>query len=284
MPVGHHVRLRARDDRVVTPSPADRRRYARTVLEVGREFGLLCFRGADTHGHVELACNRDAAGEFARRVEIALTLGLGVDGGFQPAWVGPIHDQRHLQATFRYILRQRDHHELESDPFHEASNLPDLLGLRPLGVYTAARVRELLPRVHRDDLLELLGADLGSPPDPRHLAEVHAATFELAPSCVPYAGEHLFGEGSQRRGPLLVGLAEACQRAGVAHEGELPDHVSVLLRLLPRLPDEEATELASLCLSPLLDGMAAALEQTDNPYRHLVAATRAWLSAEVLRA
>ena len=120
--------------------------------------------------------------------------------------------------------------------------------------------------------------------DPRHLAEVHAATFELAPSCVPYAGEHLFGEGSQRRGPLLVGLAEACQRAGVAHEGELPDHVSVLLRLLPRLPDEEATELASLCLSPLLDGMAAALEQTDNPYRHLVAATRAWLSAEVLRA
>lgn len=221
MPVGHHVRLRARDDRVVAPSPAERRVLARTVLEHGRECRLLTFRAADTHSHAEVACSREAAGEFARRVSISLTLRLGVECGFQPAWIGPIHDQRHLLATFWYILRQRDHHGLESDPWHEGSNLPDLLGLRPLGVYTAANVRELLPRVHRGELIEVLGDDLTGPIDVDSLADAAAAA-----ACLPDVSGN---------GPLATAARAAATQAVDATSDRAARLLGVSTRTVRRL-------------------------------------------------
>jgi hypothetical protein len=55
------------------------------------------------------------------------------------------------------VLEQSTHHGLAWDPLHEASNLPDLLGMRLLGIYTAATVRRRLPRVARQDLLSCMG-------------------------------------------------------------------------------------------------------------------------------
>jgi hypothetical protein len=55
------------------------------------------------------------------------------------------------------VLRQPLHHQLPLEPRREASNLPDLLGLRRLGSYTRVNVRRHLPRVRRADLLALLG-------------------------------------------------------------------------------------------------------------------------------
>ena len=46
-----------------------------------------------------------------------------------------------------------------SDPWHDASVLPDLLGLRVLGGDVRERVRERLPRVDRRRLLEILGVE-----------------------------------------------------------------------------------------------------------------------------
>jgi hypothetical protein len=54
------------------------------------------------------------------------------------------------------VLEQSTHHGLEWDPLHEACNLPDLLGMRPLGAFTAAVVRRHLPRVTRQDLLSCM--------------------------------------------------------------------------------------------------------------------------------
>ena len=62
-----------------------------------------------------------------------------------------------LYNTFTYILQQDRRHGLDLDPFRDASNLPDLLGLRLLGRYTAALVRRHLPRIRRSQLLEYLG-------------------------------------------------------------------------------------------------------------------------------
>ena len=63
------------------------------------------------------------------------------------------------------MLQQRAHHGLDGDPLREASNLPDLLGLRAIGAYTRANVRRLLPRVHRSELLEILGVPELTPSD-----------------------------------------------------------------------------------------------------------------------
>src|SRR6185503_20611071 len=58
------------------------------------------------------------------------------------------------------------HHGFTHDPFHDASNAPDLLGMRVLGTWTAAHVREHVPRIKRADLLGAIGLE----PDPDAVA------------------------------------------------------------------------------------------------------------------
>jgi hypothetical protein len=152
--LAQHVILRLRDDRVIAPDVAARRRLARAVLGRGRGRGLLCFRAADTHVHILALGERGAAAELARRIEIALALGLGHCVGFSQAYIRPVESQRHLLRAFWYVLRQDEHHGVDGDAFHDASSLPDLLGARVLGTWTAEAVRAALPRVRRDELTE----------------------------------------------------------------------------------------------------------------------------------
>jgi hypothetical protein len=162
--LGQHIILRLEDDRVIAPTAAARRILARAVLEVARPHCPLAFNGVDTHLHLETAGSGAQASELARRLKLSLVPRLGLEVGFAPARIKPILDQHHLRRTFAYILRQHDHHGYDEDPHHDASNLPDLLGLRLVGGYTAANVRSLLPRVRRADLLAALGlSSLESP-------------------------------------------------------------------------------------------------------------------------
>ena len=57
MALGHHIMLRLDDSRVIAPVVEDRRAMARAVLKAGRPFRLLAFRAADTHLHLEVACD-----------------------------------------------------------------------------------------------------------------------------------------------------------------------------------------------------------------------------------
>jgi hypothetical protein len=157
MPLGHHICMRLVNDAVLAPDIQRQRALARVVLAKAEGCGLLAFALADNHLHIETADERAAAGELARVIELSLGRVLGLEVGFTPAYIRPILDAHHLYATFRYVLRQPQHHQLPVDPRREASNLPDLLGLRVLGAYTRANVRERLPRIQRADLLELLG-------------------------------------------------------------------------------------------------------------------------------
>ena len=181
MSLAHHLMLRLRDDRVVATTLPARRALARAVLKAGRACTLLAFRAADTHLHIEAACDRVDAGQLARRVEIALSRALRLPLPFAPAHLRPILDQQHLQNTFWYILRQEPHHGTEADPHHEASNLGDLLGLRPLGAYTAANVKSLLPRVRAAEIEAELGIDRTAPVERWDLLAEAAA----AAACVP---------------------------------------------------------------------------------------------------
>jgi len=137
MSIGYRLKLRLLDDASIAASVRDRRLLARAVLEKGRDHELLAFRARGRFLDLLAICDRATAGELARRVEIALANLLDLPSRFAPAAIDDNRDQWHLQSRFRLILGRRD----PADPLHEASNLPDLLGLRVLGCFTANNVR-----------------------------------------------------------------------------------------------------------------------------------------------
>ncbi len=159
MPIlGFHVTFRLGDSRVIAPDTPAQRRLARAVLKAARPYTLLAFRCADTHGHLLFIGEEADIREAVRRALIATSRALRLPVPFSRPHLEPVFDQFHLDNTFHYILRQADHHGFAHDPFHDASNLPDLLGLRTVGAWCAGHVRARLPRVDRATLLGHLGA------------------------------------------------------------------------------------------------------------------------------
>jgi hypothetical protein len=131
----------------------------------GKPFGLFVFSTPDTHIHIAADCTRPNCGTLAHAISVSLRRKLKIETCFAPVYVGEIRDAKHLYSTFHYVLRQQRRHELSCDPFHEGSNLPDLLGLRVVGRYTIGNVRRLLPRINRMDLLGHIGLDDLRPTD-----------------------------------------------------------------------------------------------------------------------
>lgn len=180
-PLGFHITLRLVPDRNIAPSSEARRLLARTIAAVARPFPVLAFRWADTHGHVLAVCTRAVAGELARRIEIALQHALRPGVPFARAHFTPIMDLAHLRSAFLYILRQDERHGLGNDPFHEASNLLDLLGARLIAGWMRAHVREYISRLKRADLLVIAGWDGAPATAPRlEAAVLDAAAAALA--------------------------------------------------------------------------------------------------------
>ena len=112
---------------------------------------------------------------------------------------------------------------------------------------------------------------------PHELEEVYAATFDLDPACPPYLGHHLAGE-SPKRGAFMARLAQAYQEdgfAGAGAGGELPDHLTVVLRYLAAVPEGPSSAVVLRdALLPALDKMLAALPAGDDAYRPVLAALR----------
>ncbi|MCC6524906.1 MAG: hypothetical protein IT373_19780 [Polyangiaceae bacterium] len=186
MALGHHVVLKLYDERVIAPTPAAQRVLGRTALRVGEGFPLVALRAADTHIHLLVACDEATARELARRVAGSLRRALALPVRFDRARATPVVDQRHLLNSFRYVLRQHARHGIASDPLFDASNLPDLLGMRLLGAFTQAHVGALLPRLARPELRALLGVPELDEPRPvslDDLADAAAGAAGLADLC-----------------------------------------------------------------------------------------------------
>ena len=181
-PLGYHITLRLEGDRNLTLTTEARRLFALTVLTSARPFVLLAFRWVDTHGHLEMLGTRKEAGELARRVQIALQHALHPGASFVPAHFTPMYTLAHVKSTFRYIMGQREHHELTIDPRHDASNAPDLLGARTTGLWTAVHVRRHDARLKREHILEALAMedpDVIADPPLEGLADAAAAAVCL---------------------------------------------------------------------------------------------------------
>jgi nitrate reductase delta subunit len=112
---------------------------------------------------------------------------------------------------------------------------------------------------------------------PHEMEEAYSSTFDLDPACAPYVGHHLAGE-TPKRGIFMARLADAYREdgfAGGAASGELPDHVSVVLRYLAAVPSGPRRKaLLEDALVPALDGMLAALPDPESVYRPVLAALR----------
>ncbi|MCC7418458.1 MAG: molecular chaperone TorD family protein [Acidobacteria bacterium] len=96
--------------------------------------------------------------------------------------------------------------------------------------------------------------------------------FDLSPACTLEIGWHLFGE-QYERGEFLVELRQHLRSAGIAEQGELPDHLVHVLQLLARMVGEDAEAFIGTKLAPALDKMIGAAP-VDNPYGWLLRALR----------
>jgi nitrate reductase delta subunit len=140
----------------------------------------------------------------------------------------------------------------------------------------ARRCRELLQARDSADHLSRFVAR-AERARPHELEEVYSATFDLDPACAPYVGHHLCGEGP-KRGVFMAKLADVYRQDGFADgrpDGELPDHVSVVLRYLSAVPAGPGRQaLLDDALVPALDKMLEAPLGPENVYRSVLAALR----------
>jgi nitrate reductase delta subunit len=141
---------------------------------------------------------------------------------------------------------------------------------------TARRCHALLRRRESAAELDAFAAH-AERAGPHELEELYASTFDLDPACAPYVGHHLCGDGPQR-GVFLSRLAEVYRKDGFTDAGpagELPDHLTVVLRYLAAVTagaDRQA--LLDDALVPALDRMLASLDDPKNVYRSVLSALR----------
>jgi len=105
------------------------------------------------------------------------------------------------------------------------------------------------------------------------LEELFTRTFDLNPVCALEVGWQLYGE-EYTRGAFLVFVRGALRRHEIAETAELPDHLTHVLPLLDRLPEDEASELARGAVLPALKKMLQGLNGKNSPYEDLLLAVR----------
>lgn len=103
--------------------------------------------------------------------------------------------------------------------------------------------------------------------------ELYTRTLDLNPPAAPYVGFQTWGE-SYQRGNFMSRMNRALIDAGIATEGELPDHLIPVLRYLGQVA-EPLPELVEV-LFPALERMQAGLRKVDatNPYLDLLEAAQ----------
>ncbi len=100
------------------------------------------------------------------------------------------------------------------------------------------------------------------------LEELYIKTFDLNKSGTLDLGWHLFGE-DYNRGLFLVKLRQYLQFLQIPETGELPDHVSQVLRILSRMSRDEANLFAWSCVIPSLEIIGEWIAE-DNPHHRLI--------------
>ncbi|MCC6747956.1 MAG: hypothetical protein IT371_09880 [Deltaproteobacteria bacterium] len=131
--------------------------------------------------------------------------------------------------------------------------------LRAEVAHAVVALSESYPRAAQklEHFLQLLPAD-----DLLALRELHTRTFDVQPITSLDIGYTLFGE-DYKRGALLANLSSEHTRVGNDCGTELADHLTNVLRLLPKLIDASLREeLVRVLLGPALEEMIREFDPT----------------------
>jgi nitrate reductase delta subunit len=111
--------------------------------------------------------------------------------------------------------------------------------------------------------------------------EEYVRVFDLSPICYPHLSHHIFGE-SYKRGEYMVELKAYYRRHGFSPpEGELPDHIVVVLNFLSRLEKEERRNFLARHVLQGVSRMAKVIAREGSPYAHVLEACNNLCSTEV---
>jgi nitrate reductase delta subunit len=112
------------------------------------------------------------------------------------------------------------------------------------------------------------------------LQELYTRTFDFDADTALYLGHHLFGEDG-RRGLLIAGLTERCQRLQIRIGVELADHLAPVLRSLAvERESEEAREIVRLAVRPVLAKVLPTVERRASPYAAVLRALTAAIAPQ----
>ena len=134
---------------------------------------------------------------------------------------------------------------------------------------------EALPEGEARTALETFLAAIDDGTDPRVR---YVATFDLKRQVTPHLTYYEHGD-TRRRGVALLRLKRLYREAGLPPaDGELPDHLAVILAFAALAPDGYGeTVLAEH--RPAVELLRGALHRTSNPYAHVLDALVAGLPA-----
>ena len=111
--------------------------------------------------------------------------------------------------------------------------------------------------------------------------EEYVRVFDLSPICYPYLSHHIFGE-SYKRGEYMVELKAQYRKHGFSPpEGELPDHIAVVLDFLSRLDRRERRGLLAGHVAQGVSRMAEVMAREGSPYAHVLEACNNLCTTEV---
>ncbi|MFP6685533.1 MAG: hypothetical protein VB934_12500, partial [Polyangiaceae bacterium] len=128
-------------------------------------------------------CSRSRAERLLHRLRNRFACSNGIQEATKNACLTPITSHGALRDTFHRLMKGTPVSIDEADRHHDASNLPDLVGLRVTGDYTRLNVRALLPQIHGPELMAYLDMPGIQPPATaalwNSLPDAAAAAFAL---------------------------------------------------------------------------------------------------------
>ncbi len=96
------------------------------------------------------------------------------------------------------------------------------------------------------------------------LQEEYVRTFDFDPDCSLEIGWHLYGERPER-GSFLAALRADLAAAGVAENGNLPDYLPTLLRLIGK-GDATAGSALAATIAPAVAQLRDRVQARQNPF------------------
>ena len=110
------------------------------------------------------------------------------------------------------------------------------------------------------------------------IEEIYTQTFDMGPARALEIGWHLYGENYDR-GSFLVWMRQQLRDASLEESHELPDHIMHVLRILGRMEPADAAGFSTACVLPAMNTVHKAFKDDDSPYRNVVEAVCAFLTA-----